>query len=109
MIKEGISFHDSSVVAVWCLSNQMILHLEDVYVDGFLRKAVITITGFGSIICNGQPVSTFELPFNDAEVLKLESTPVSLSILLQSMNYKTRETITQALEFKAEHVTIEFL
>jgi len=109
MIKAGTSFHDSSVVAVSCLTGQMILHLEDVYVDGNLRTAAITMTKISSIICNGHPVSTFELPFEDAEILKLESTPVSLSILLQSMNYRTRETITQALEIKAERVMIDFL
>ena len=109
MIKAGTSFHDSSIVAVSHLGNQMILHLEDVYVDGDLRMAAITIADTKSIICNGHSVSTFELPFKDAEVLKLESTPVSLSVLLQSMNYQTRETVTQAFEIKAERVAIDIL
>lgn len=101
-----VSFHDSSLTKVAYYGQDLHLSFEDVHVTEENQKCEIHIKNVSKVLADNVEVSTFEMEFEDAEVLDLEIEGDALFALVIWTDFKQGHSKTVSYRVSGERVNL---
>ena len=104
MLPNDTSFDDSSLVGVHRHEKDITLSFENVYVSGTLRFAELKLLRTTLILCNGEPIESFEMLEPEGEVLELTEEAGKLLLDIAWLNLKKDTEQERSFEITCESI-----